>query len=104
MTTMDTDDLSTEAYQGIIIEAEKFNHDLTLQFGVLASRCKDEDEYLDKASDLISELRSLDEEELFDVFFANLPDTKSLNLTLDRIIENISKVRKIPKEQRHYEF
>ena len=33
---MDTDDLSNEAYQGIIIEAEKFNHDLTLQFGVLA--------------------------------------------------------------------
>lgn len=34
MTTMDTDELSNEAYQGIIIEAEKFDHDLTLQFGV----------------------------------------------------------------------
>ena len=29
---MDTDDLSTEDYRGIIIEAEKFNHDLTLRF------------------------------------------------------------------------
>ncbi len=29
---MDTDELSTENYKGIIIEAEKFNHDLTLQF------------------------------------------------------------------------
>lgn len=79
---MDTDDLSTEAYQGIIIEAEKFNHDLTLQFGALASHCKDEEDYLYKASDLISELRSLDEEELIEVFFGNLPDTKLLNITL----------------------
>ena len=102
--TMDTDDLSTEAYQGIIIEAEKFNHDLTLQFGVLASSCKDEDEYLDNTSDLICELRSMGDEELGDVFFGNPPDTKSLNLTLDRISENIEKVRKIPKKKRHYDF
>lgn len=101
---MDTDNLSTEAYQGIIIEAEKFNHDLTLQFGVLASHCKDEEDYLNKASNLISELRTLDKEELIDVFFGNLPDIKSLNLTLERIIENINQVRKTPKEQRHYEF
>jgi hypothetical protein len=101
---MDTDNLSTEAYQGIIIEAEKFDHDLTLHFGVLASHCKDEEDYLDKALELISELRSLDEEELIDVFFGNLPDTKLLNLTLDRITENIDQVRKTPKEQRHYEF
>ncbi|MBL4862359.1 MAG: hypothetical protein JKY09_05010 [Crocinitomicaceae bacterium] len=101
---MDTDDLSTEAYQGIIIEAEKFNHDLTLQFGVLASGCKDEDEYFNKASNLISELRALDKEELMDVFFGNLPDTKSLFLTLDQIIKNINQVRRIPKGQRHYEF
>lgn len=54
---MDTDELSTEAYQGILIEAEKFSHDLTLEFGVLASSCKDESEYMDKASELISEIR-----------------------------------------------
>lgn len=104
MTTMDTDDLSTEAYQGIIIEAEKLNHDLTLQFGGLASHCKDEEDYLNKASDLIFELRTLDKEELIDVFFGNLPDINSLNLTLDRIIENIYQIRKTPKGQRHYEF
>lgn len=101
---MGTDDLSTEAYQGIFIEAEKFNHDLTLQFGVLASSCKNEEEYLDKASELIHEIKTLDKDELMDVFFGNLPDIKSLNLTLDRIIENIDQVRKTPKGQRHYEF
>lgn len=101
---MDTDDLSTETYNGIIIEAEKFNHDLTLQFGVLYHVVKTKTSTWTKSQTLISELRLLEEEELFDVFFANLPDKKSLNLTLDRIIENISKIRKIPKEQRHYEF
>ena len=34
---MDTDDLSNETYKAVIIEAEKFNHDLTLQFGILAT-------------------------------------------------------------------
>ncbi|TXD84206.1 hypothetical protein ESY86_06390 [Subsaximicrobium wynnwilliamsii] len=101
---MDTDDLSTEAYKGIIIESEKFNRDLTLQFGVLASACKDEEDYLNKSEQLISELRSCDKEDLIYIFFGNLPDIKSLNLTLDRITENIDSVRKTPKEQRHYEF
>src|SRR5690554_1765919 len=101
---MDTDDLSTEAYQGIIIEAEKFSRDLTLQFGVIALSCKDEEVYLDKASALILELRSFDEEDLLDVFFGNLPDIKSFNLTLDRIMQNIEQVRKIPQDQRHYDY
>jgi hypothetical protein len=35
---MDTDDLSIPTRSGIIIEAEKFNHDLTLQFGIRLQR------------------------------------------------------------------
>ena len=73
---MDTDDLSTESYQGILIEAEKFNHDLTTQFGSLASRCKSEEEYFDQVTGLIDEFRSLYEEELTEAFFGNLPNTK----------------------------
>jgi len=42
---MDTDDLSIPTYkEGIILEAERFNHDLTLQFGLLSSSCKDDEE------------------------------------------------------------
>lgn len=101
---MDTDNLSNEAYEGIIIEAEKFDHDLTLRFGVLASHCKDEEEYLNKALDLITDIRSLDEDELTDLFFGSLPDINALNSTFDRIIKNINRIKKIPEEQRHYEF
>ncbi len=32
---MDTDDLSKPTYNGVILECEKYNHDLTLQFGIL---------------------------------------------------------------------
>jgi hypothetical protein len=48
---------------GILTEAEKFNHYLTLQFGVLASQCKDDDDYLDKTETLIKEW--LNEENLW---------------------------------------
>ena len=46
---MDTDELSREAYEGIIIEAEKLSHDLTLHSGLLSYDCKDETEYIEKA-------------------------------------------------------
>jgi len=101
---MDTDDLSIEAYKGIIIEAESFSHDLTLHFGCLASSCEDEEDYLKKATQLINEIRSFDEEELTEVFFGYLPDIKSLNSTLDKIIKNIEQIKNIPSNKRHYEF
>jgi acyl-CoA hydrolase len=101
---MDTDDLSTEAYKGIIIEAEKFNHDLTLQFGVMASSCKNEKEYFLKAKKLIKEIRGLDNDELSDIFFGSLPDRDALLSTLDKILINISEVEKIPETQRHYDY
>ena len=55
---MDTDELSTEAYRGILIEAEKFNHDLTLQFGLISYSCKNEIEYLLKSKILVTKLKN----------------------------------------------
>ena len=60
---MDTDDLSIEAYDAIIIEAEKLTHDLTMHFGVLSSSCKDESEYLDESKRLAEEILQLDDDE-----------------------------------------
>ena len=101
---MDTDELSNEAYEGIILEAEKFNHDLTLRFGVLAKDCEDEEDYFKQAVELIDELRKVDEDELEWIFFGQVPDKKSLYSTLDKITNNIEQVKRIPKEQKHYEF
>ncbi len=101
---MDTDELSTEAYKAIIIEAEKFNHDLTLRFGVMAGSCENEKEYLLKAKKLITAIQGLDEYHLSDMFFGSPPDKKHLLLTLQKILTNISAVEKIPEDKRHYEF
>ena len=101
---MDTDDLSDETYKGIIIEAEKFNHDLTLQFGVLASSCKNEEEYWENAKELINKIRGLDEYDLSNMFFGNIPDISHLYKCLQQIELNIAEVKAIPEEKRHYEF
>ena len=45
---MDTGDLSEEVYLAIMIEAERFDHDLTLQFGLLSYHCNDEDDFIEK--------------------------------------------------------
>jgi acyl-CoA hydrolase len=101
---VDTDDLSNESYEAIILEAEKFNHNLTLHFGVMASSCKNEDEYLLNAKKLINEIRKLDEYDLEDLFFGEKINPSNLYESLKQMELSISKVESIPKEKRHYEF
>jgi hypothetical protein len=102
---MDTDDLSKPIYKGIIIEAERFNHDLTLQFGVLASGCKDDDDYLNHAEALIKYWLQVNN---FDylingVFFGESVNEEDFRKTLNTLLSNINEIRKTPMEQREYE-
>ena len=101
---MDTDDLSRETYMAVILEAEKLSHDLTLQFGVLSSHCKDEEEYLKKSKKLAQEIFKLNDIDLEDLLFGNVPDRKKLETTLTKIILNIDEVNKIPTDKRKYDF
>jgi len=101
---MDTDDLSREAYDAVIIEAEKLTHDLTLNFGVLSSSCKNETEYLEKSKRLAIEIKQLDDFDLEDLLFGNILERSKLDYTLNKIISNINKVKKIPISKRKYEF
>ena len=101
---MDTDDLSNETYKAVILEAEKLNHDLTLQFGVLASSCKNEKDYLMNAQELIYEIKKLDEFDLEDMFFGNLPNISLFNKCLQKIELNIAQVKAIPESKGHYDF
>lgn len=75
---MDTDDLSIPTYHGINIEAERFNHDLTLQFGVLASNCKDDNDYLNQAEKMIKNWLSTDDilYLLEDIFYSESVDAE----------------------------
>ena len=101
---MDTDDLSREAYKGILIEAEKFNHDLTLHYGLLSYDCKNEDEYIVKAEKLTKSIMEVKESELDDLFFGNPPNKKRLDSTLKKILINIENVKSIPIKKRKYDF
>lgn len=101
---MDTDDLSREAYNGILIEAEKFTHDLTLHYGLLSGNCKNETEYIDKAEKLTKEIMQLEDWELDDLFWGNPPVQEKLIYTCKKILENIEKVKTIPIEKRKYDF
>lgn len=100
---MDTDDLSEEAYRAIMIEAEMFNHDLTLQFGVLSGTCKDENDFVEKSIRLIKEMKKYDEIDLDDVFFGNPPEMKEFKIALKKIINNIIELKKIPAKSRTYD-
>jgi hypothetical protein len=101
---MDTDELSREAYDGILIEAEKLTHDLTLHYGLLSSDCKNETEYLDKAEKLTRAILQVDDYELEDLFWGNPPDKNKLILTCKKMLENIGKVRTIAFDKRNFDF
>lgn len=100
---MDTDQLSNEAYQAIIVTAEKFHHDLTLQFGLLSYNCKDENEYLQNSKKLIKAWNKKIRNAIRDIFFDTPPDIASLKLILKTILENIVEVEKIPFKDREFD-
>ena len=93
---MDTDDLSINTYNAVIVEAERFHHDLTLQFGLLASRANSDDEYLDKAEEMISHWKTNWEisELMVEVFYDNPPAIEDFEACLVRIVGNIETYKK----------
>jgi hypothetical protein len=103
---MDTNDLSRETHTAIIDTAERFHHDLTLQFGVLAGDCKTDNEFLDESESMIKEwLTDWDlEEVIMDIFFDNAPTKQNFKKILEKILTNIDKVRKITMEQRKFDL
>lgn len=103
---MDTNDLSRKTHTAIIDTAERFHHDLTLQFGLLAGDCHTEDEYLDKSESMIKEwMIEWDlEEAIMEIFFDNSPSKKDFKKILDKILINIDNVRKTPIEKRKFDL
>ncbi|MEI8203245.1 MAG: hypothetical protein WCH34_09555 [Bacteroidota bacterium] len=102
---MDTDDLSTETYKGIITTAEEFNHDLTLQFGIMSYDCDNDDDFLDACRELIEDWLNnwAMEDVMEDIFYDDVPDEKEFRAVLDKIVSNIKKVKKIPIAKRTFE-
>ncbi|MDQ6761888.1 MAG: hypothetical protein M3015_04575 [Bacteroidota bacterium] len=89
---IDTGDLTDKTYKAIMIEAERFNHDLTQQFGLLSGECKDEKDFIAKSGLLINEMLQYDEADIEDMFFGHPPDKADLHKELRKILKNISKL------------
>ena len=89
---MDTGDLSDKTYKAIMIEAERFDHNLTLQFGLLSYECGNEKIFIEKSVVLIHEMMTCGEEEIDDLFFGSPPDKNEFHKALNKILHNISKL------------
>ena len=90
---MDTDDLSEKAYRAVMMEAEDFDHVLTLQFGVLSSICEDENDFLKKSIELIRAMKKYDENEIEDLFDGESLDQDRFYESLDKILSNIERIK-----------
>ncbi|HBX52383.1 MAG: hypothetical protein A2275_06125 [Bacteroidetes bacterium RIFOXYA12_FULL_35_11] len=90
---MDTDDLTDKTYKAIMIEAEKFDLNLTLQFGLLSYDCKDEKDFIKKSKQLINEMFEYDEADVDDMFFGESPLMKEFHKALHQILKNIEKLK-----------
>jgi hypothetical protein len=103
---MDTDYLSVNTYNAVIITAEKFDHNLTLQFGCAAYECRNEEEYLEEIEGLIKYwLEDEDVDEIMeDIFFGEAPEKEAFFHVLNQILINIENVRKIPENKREYDY
>lgn len=91
---IDTGDLTDRAYKAIIIEAERFHHDLTLKFGLLSNECDNESTFIKKSEALIHKMLTYDEHELEYIFFEDPPRKKDFHAALNKILSNISKLPK----------
>jgi hypothetical protein len=90
----DTGDLTARTYKAILVEAERFHHDLTLQFGLLSDECDDEATFIKMSQELVREMLTYDETELEGIFFGDPPVKKDFHFALNKILHNISKLTK----------
>jgi len=100
---VDTDDLSRDAYDAVILTAEKFHPDLTLQFGLMADDYSSEDDYLKEIKNLVSDLQKHLQSGIDEIFFDNPPQKKDFKAILIDINNNIDKVLRTPFEKRKFD-
>ncbi len=86
---IDTGDLTDKTYKAIMIEAERFDHNLTLQFGLLSYQCKNEADFIKKSEQLIKQMLKYSIADIDDVFFGEPPTKKDFHNALHKILENI---------------
>ena len=76
-----------------MVEAERFNNALTLQFGLLSYECKDEKEFIEKSKNIVKELKEIDEADRADMFFGDPPKRADFHKVLNKLLMNLAKLQ-----------
>jgi hypothetical protein len=87
---IDTSDLSDATFKAIMTESEKFNENLTLQFGLLSYECEDEEEFIKKSEKLIRKMLKYNIDTIDDIFFGEPPTKSAFHQVLTKIQSNIN--------------
>lgn len=91
---IDTDDLTDETYNAILGESERFDENLTLQFGLLSYQCENEEEFISASEKIIRKMLKYNLETIDDLFFGEPPTKAEFHRVLNKISNNISKLKK----------
>ena len=90
---IDTSDLTDKTYNGIIVEAEKFDDNLTLQFGLLSYDSNDERDFIHNCERLIHKMFKYNEDDMDDKFFGEPPTKESFHKALNKLLANIATLK-----------
>ena len=92
---IDVSDLSDGTYDAILMESERFDENLTLQFGLLSSNCEDEADFIRKSEKLIRKMLKFNSDTIDDIFFGEPPTKAEFHRILNKLLNNIEKLKKI---------
>ena len=96
---IDTDDLTDETYNAILGESERFNENLTLQFGLLSYKCDNEEDFILESEKLIRKMLKYNLDTIDDLFFGEPPTKAEFHRALNKISTNISGLKKRTKSK-----
>lgn len=91
---IDVSDLSDKTYDAILVESERFNENLTLQFGLLSYECEDEADFIKKSEKLIRRMLKFNTDTIDDIFFGEPPTKAEFHRILNKLLNNIYKLKK----------
>ena len=91
---IEASDLTDETYNAILLESEKFDDNLTLQFGLLTHDCDDETDFINQSEKLIKKMLKYNNNTLDDLFFGEPPSMSEFHKVLKKMQSNIERLRR----------
>lgn len=91
---IDVSDLTDATYDAILVESDRFDDNLTLQFGLLSNECDDEEDFIKKSEKHIRKMLKYNVGTIDDIFFGEPPTKAEFHRILQKLLSNIEKLKK----------